>query len=166
MADELIDIVNEKDEVVGKDMKSQKRIKDFISRTVAIFIKNSKGQILVCKRGPHKKNDPNLYDLSAYGNVKSGEDYESAAKRELAEELGISCNLSLLGKHFLVVNGLKIFCSIFLGISDQTPQLNEELSEYKLMTVGEIEKEFRDHPDKYCPGFKADFSKVKDRVGA
>ncbi len=39
MGNHLVDIVNEKDEVVGFDYKEMKESKDFISRVVAIFLR-------------------------------------------------------------------------------------------------------------------------------
>ena len=166
MIDEYIDVVNEKDEVVGSELKSSKKDKNFISRTVAIFVYDNDKKFLICKRGPHKKNDPNLYDVSAYGNVMAGESCEQAARRELLEEVGIDCSLDFLDKYYREIdsNGKKvskIFCSIFLGRSDQKPKLNHELSGFKRLDFKEIEKEFRDNPEEYCQGFKDDFAKVK-----
>ena len=89
MADHYVDIVDKKDNVIGKELKSKKKDLGFISRVVAIMIRDSNGKFLVCKRGSHKKIDAEKYDLAAFGNVISGEDYQSAAERELKEELNI-----------------------------------------------------------------------------
>jgi len=168
MTDHFVDVVNEKDEVVGRDLKSQKNIKGFISRTVGVFILNSENKFLVCKRAPHKKNDANLYDLSAYGNVIEGETYEEAAKRELLEELGIECNLRFLDKYYQEVQNQertsKFFCGLFLGVSNQEPKLNEELVEARKISFEEIENEIKEKPEIFCQGFKNDFSKVYKKL--
>lgn len=169
MADHLVDLVNEKDEVLGQDLKSQKKIKNFISRTVGIFIRNSDGKFLICKRGAHKKNDPNVYDVSAYGNVMAGETYEDAAKRELFEETGITCDLVFLEKYYREVesNGQKHsknFCAIFFGESDQEPKLNEELSGYKMMNFNDLERAATGESRDYCQGLKDDFNKVREKL--
>lgn len=169
MAEEYIDIVNGKDEVVGKDLKSSKKIKNFISRTASVLICNSRGQFLTCKRGPHKKNDPNVYDVSAYGNVMAGENCEQAAKREMLEEVGIDCGLTFLDKYYHEIdnNGektAKVFCYIFLGRSDQEPKLNHELVGFKRLTLKELEKEFINKPTDYCDGFKEDIATVRDKL--
>lgn len=165
MTDHYVDVVNEKDEITGRDLKSQKKIKGFLSRTVGIFILNSENKFLICKRAPHKKNDANLYDLSAYGNVIEGELYEEAAERELFEELGISCKLRFLDKYYQEVKNedrmSKFFCGLFLGVSDKEPELNEELVEVQKMTFEELEREIKERPDIFCQGFKNDFVKVK-----
>jgi len=168
MSEEYVDVVNEKDEVIGRELKSLKPQKKFISRIVAVFIRNSKGQFIICKRGAHKKNDPNLYDLTALGNVFAGESYEDAALRELGEEVSISCELKRLDKFYQEIennsNVLKIFCCVFLGISDSEPNLNHELSEYKLMSFEELKQELINNPQNYCKGLANDFNQVKDKL--
>ena len=90
MADYYIDIVNERDEVVGKELKSKKLELGFISRVAAVYLRDSAGMFLMCKRADRKDDAPGLWDLSVCGNVESGESYEAAAKREMQEELGFS----------------------------------------------------------------------------
>lgn len=166
--EEYIDVVNENDEIIGKDLKSEKKIKGFISRTVAIFILNSNKNFIICKRGAHKKNDPNLFDLSAYGNVMAGETYDHAATRELLEELNISCELKFLDKYYQEIrngeNLSKIFCAVYLGVSDQLPKLNFELTNFREVSFCEIEKEIQEKPEMFCQGFKNDFIRVKSRL--
>lgn len=68
---ELVDIVNEKDEVIGQDLRSNKIKKGFISRLAAVFLVDSSGKFITTKRAEDKKIDPGLYDLAAVGNVLS-----------------------------------------------------------------------------------------------
>jgi len=168
MADHYIDIVDQNDEVIKKELKSKKPELNFISRVVAIIVKNSEGKIIVCKRGSHKKIDADKYDLSAFGNVDSGENYEQAALRELMEETGIKCPLVMLDKFYQENehNGkkFKIFCGIFLANSDEEPKLNHELVSFRKMTVEEIEKEMNEAPNNFCQGFRNDFNQVKDKL--
>ena len=97
---ELLDVVDENDNVVCQDTKENKFVKGFISRKVAIFIVDNDGNLLITKRAPDKRIFPNRYDLAACVNVKAGESYEDAAKREVVEELNIECDLRFLGKIF------------------------------------------------------------------
>jgi len=171
MADYYIDVVNKKDEVIGKELKSEKLLKGFISRVVAVYLRDSEGKFLMCKRADHKDDAPGLWDLAVCGNVESGETYEEAAARELKEELNISCPLELLGKFYEEVEAtkggiLKVFCSEFLGRSDETPKLNHELSEFRKMSFGEIEAELATTPEKFCNGFRLDLELVKEKLRA
>jgi isopentenyldiphosphate isomerase len=168
MGDHLIDVVDDTDNVIGKELKSKKPELGFISRVVAVMIRDSEGKLLVCKRGSHKKVDADRYDLAAFGNVDSGEDYETAASRELQEELNMSCNLTFLGKAYQenIHKGIKfrIFCSVFLGHSDDEPELNHEVVGFRRMTLEEIEHEMANEPDKFCQGFRNDYELVKHKL--
>lgn len=168
MGDHFIDIVNEKDEVIGKELKSKKAELEFISRVVAIFLVDSKSRFIICKRGPHKILDADKHDLAAFGNVDAGEDYHTAASRELKEELDISCPLVLLDKFYQEIEHkgkmLKIFCAVFLGRTDDEPKLNHELVSFERMSFEEIENELNNSPDKFCPGFINDFNWVRTKL--
>ena len=48
------------------------------------------GELFLQKRSPWKDKHPNKWDSSAAGHLDAGEDYETAARRELSEELGLS----------------------------------------------------------------------------
>ena len=168
MADHLVDIVNERDEVVGSDLKSRKAELGFISRASAVFLHDSEGNIVVCKRAPHKKFSPNLYDLAAVGSVCAGETYEEAARRELLEEVGITCDLTLLDVHYQeAIEGgalMRYFCGIFLGRSDEDLVLNEELTESKKISFSQLSEELRNNSEQYCPGLVNDFCRVEEKL--
>ncbi|MCX6723639.1 MAG: NUDIX domain-containing protein [Candidatus Staskawiczbacteria bacterium] len=168
MTDHLIDIVNEKDEVIGSELKSKKFEKGFISRVVAIIVADSGGKIIVCKRGPHKTIDANMFDLSAFGNVDAGETYGQAAQRELLEETGIRSPVKMLDKFYLEnIHGerkIKLFCGIFLAKSDEEPKLSHEVVSFRRMSVGELEEDMKKNPEIYCQGFIKDFNRVKNKL--
>jgi isopentenyldiphosphate isomerase len=77
-------LVNERDEEIGTMARSEAHQKGLFHRIAVIYVENAKGQILVQVR---KKNS--LLDHSSAGHVDPGESYADAARRELAEELGI-----------------------------------------------------------------------------
>ncbi|UCD03481.1 MAG: NUDIX domain-containing protein [Candidatus Woesearchaeota archaeon] len=161
---EYLDIVNEKDEVTGKDLKDNKKTKGFISRTVAMFIADG-DKLLITRRSPKKKNSPNKYDVAAFGNVKSGETYEEAAMRELKEELGIECDLKLVDRIFNDFGEKrKYFTGVFLGSYSGNVALSEETIELHKLTIPEIEREMENNIDLFCEGFIKDFNAVKDKL--
>ncbi len=168
MADHLVDIVNDNDEVIGQELKSKKIEQGFISRVVAIFLIRSNGKLLVCKRAEHKRNAASKYDLAAFWNVMQGESYPDAAQRELKEELNIDCPLIRLEKFYQEVHNdgmiYKIFCGIFVGMTDDDIQLNEELVEAREVSFEEIEKELAQHPEEFCSWFVNDYTQVKDQL--
>lgn len=168
MDDELLDIVDRNDIVVGQDTKENKFQKELISRMVAVFIVDNEGKMIIAKRAPTKRSFPNRLDLAACGNVKAGESYEDAAKREILEELGIECNVSLLKKIFneFPENGkmIRYFTSIFLGRYDSTVNTNEEISVIRKIPVDEIERMIKQSRELFTPGFVNDFLSVREKL--
>jgi 16S rRNA (adenine1518-N6/adenine1519-N6)-dimethyltransferase len=161
MDQELLDIVDEDDNVIGQDTKENKFIKDLITRNVAVFIMDN-DRMLIVKRSPTKKTDPGKYDLAACGNVGAGESYEEAALREMKEELGIKCRLEFLGKLFNDLgDGRKYFTGIFLGHFSGEVVLCDELVELQRLTIEEIENMIKKNKNIFTPGFLKDFAFAK-----
>ena len=59
-----------------------------------------------------------MWDSSAAGHVNAGEDYNSAAQRELKEELGIDVGLKQLGKLPASTRTDQEFISVYQGRHD------------------------------------------------
>lgn len=60
---------------------------------VHVCIFNSKGEMLIQQRKYFKEGWPNLWDITIGGSVLQGESSQSAAERELFEELSVKFNL-------------------------------------------------------------------------
>lgn len=88
--DELFDVVNEQDEVVGQASRREVHEGNLLHRAVHILVFNKHRDCLLQKRSLLKDRQPGLWDSSAAGHLDAGESYEEAAERELEEELGIS----------------------------------------------------------------------------
>ena len=89
--DELLILVNEKDEEIGYKTKSVCHFGEgILHRAFSIFIFNTKEQLLMQKRSSQKNLWPNYWSNSCCSHPRKGEKIESAASRRLAEELGLS----------------------------------------------------------------------------
>lgn len=86
---EIVVIVDEKNNVIGAQTRSVMRKQGLIHRAAYILVFNSSGKIFVQKRTLSKDVYPGYYDVAAGGVVLHGETYEESAIRELEEELGI-----------------------------------------------------------------------------
>ena len=87
--DEVFDVVNEKDVVVRQELRRIVHAGHLLHRAVHIFVVNDAGEIFLQLRSHLKDKMPSRWDSSAAGHVDSGEDYLTAAVREVEEELGI-----------------------------------------------------------------------------
>jgi len=89
MRDEIFDLVNENDEVIGQMPRWQVHRDGRLHRAVHVLFFNARGQIFLQKRSMAKDSCPGLWDSSASGHLDSGEDYDPCAVREAREELGL-----------------------------------------------------------------------------
>lgn len=89
-ADEILDIVDENDEVVGQSRRGEAYARGLRHRCVFIRARDAEGRIFVHRRTPTKLVFPSLYDMFVGGVVGAGESYDSAALREAEEELGVT----------------------------------------------------------------------------
>lgn len=86
---EEVDVVTPDDEVVGRATRAEVRERKLRHRAAYVLVFNSQGQLFVHRRAADKDVYPGYYDVAAGGVVVAGETYDDAARRELAEELGI-----------------------------------------------------------------------------
>jgi isopentenyl-diphosphate delta-isomerase type 1 len=89
---EIFDVVNERDEVVGRQPRSEVHRLGLMHRAVHVLVFNARGQVFLQKRSMAKDRQPGLWDSSASGHVESGEDYDACAVREPREEIGLKLN--------------------------------------------------------------------------
>jgi len=128
--DEYLDLVNARDEIIGKKLRSEiysEGLSNF--RVVNAFLVNSKGQLWIPRRSPNKRLFPSSLDMSMGGHVESGEQYEQAFKRELTEELNMDADeicWKLLGYLTPQVDSVSAFMKVYEISTDVTPQYNHQ----------------------------------------
>ncbi|KUM71307.1 NUDIX hydrolase [Streptomyces curacoi] len=89
-ADEILDIVDEHDQVIGQSPRGDAYAKGLRHRCVFIEARDARGRLFVHRRTPTKLVFPSRYDMFVGGVVGAGESYDDAALREAEEELGVS----------------------------------------------------------------------------
>lgn len=94
MTEEIFDIVNERDEVIGQAPRKEVHAKKLLHRAVHVLVYNSRGQLFLQKRSMLKDTAKGKWDSSSSGHVDSGEDYDPCAVRELREEIGLHLSAS------------------------------------------------------------------------
>lgn len=87
--DELFDVVDAEDRVIGVERRGVVHATGLLHRAVHILVRRANGDVFLQRRSAHKDSYPLRWDSSASGHLDSGEDYGCAALRELGEELGI-----------------------------------------------------------------------------
>ena len=89
MSDELLDIVDDADLVIGQELRRVVHELGLQHRGVHIFLVTPDGKLLVQQRGRQRGTCPLALDCSVSEHVKAGEGYREAALRGLTEELGL-----------------------------------------------------------------------------
>jgi isopentenyldiphosphate isomerase len=86
---EIFDVVNERDEVIGQQPRGEVHRLGLMHRAVHVLVFNAVGQVFLQKRSMTKDRQPGLWDSSASGHVDAEENYDASAVRELHEEIGL-----------------------------------------------------------------------------
>jgi 8-oxo-dGTP pyrophosphatase MutT (NUDIX family) len=108
---------------------------------VGIAVLSSDGRLLIHRRSADKDLWPGWWDIAAGGVVTAGESYEAAARRELAEELGvIASELDYLGQSRYVDDDLAALCRGYRVVHDGPFTFGDgEIVEARWVTFAELE---------------------------
>jgi 8-oxo-dGTP pyrophosphatase MutT (NUDIX family) len=94
---ELVDVVDENDTVQSVVTRREMRSQRLRHRAVFIAVIDDADRLLLHRRSPLKDVWPNWCDIAIGGVVSAGEDFLTAARREVQEEIGI---------HDVIINDL------------------------------------------------------------
>ncbi|MCK4650049.1 NUDIX domain-containing protein [Candidatus Pacearchaeota archaeon] len=157
-------IVDEKDEVIGHKLRGTLDKED-IYQVSALWITNSKGEILLARRHHTKTHHPRKWGPAVAGTVDEGESYYDNIIKEAEEELGLrDIELELGPKretngeyhHFTQWYHLVID----KDINDFTIQ-EDEVEEIKWFSLGELENQLEVNPEEFLPKMKSYFELFK-----
>ncbi|MFZ1483889.1 MAG: NUDIX domain-containing protein [Candidatus Saccharimonadales bacterium] len=143
--EELLDLVNDNDEVIGKTTKKEAaslaKGKSQNVRVVEAFVVRSDGALWVPKRSMEKRIAPGGLDYSIAGHVGSGSSYEDALVREAQEESGLHIAITdaTLIAHVPPSNtGGCYFSKLYAVHTDEQPTLSKEHTSGEWMQIDEL----------------------------
>jgi isopentenyl-diphosphate delta-isomerase len=87
--DELFDVVDEQDRVVGQARRADVHARRLLHRAVHVLCLDEAGRVFLQRRSMLKDSAPGKWCASCSGHLDAGEDYDAAALRELEEEIGV-----------------------------------------------------------------------------
>ena len=140
MHDEIYDVVDEDDNIIGKSTREKvHKNKNLIHRSVMFFIFDKKGRIFVNQRTKNKEFFPEYWAITFGGHVNSGETYEEAVVRECKEEAGIEEKPFFMGTLKVRLPQESENSKVFGFITDKKIKLDSfELKQGKFMTMEEL----------------------------
>ncbi|WP_167597824.1 isopentenyl-diphosphate Delta-isomerase [Leeuwenhoekiella sp. ZYFB001] len=170
MKEELVILVDENDRQVGLMPKMEAHEKALLHRAFSVFVFNDQNQLMIQRRAAHKYHSPGLWTNTCCSHQREGETNVEAGKRRLMEEMGFTTslteNISFIYKAPFD-NGLTEheYDYILLGDYNDEPNINpDEVSEWKWMSLEDIEKDMKLHPEQYTEWFKIIFDKFYNQI--
>ena len=142
--DEIVDIVDENDNVVGKSTKGEVNSNpSLIHREIGIIIFDDHKRVLTQQRSRKKKNNPLIWTISVAGHVPSGMTYDEAAHMELKEELGFDTKLVVYEKELFREKNETQMVTSFLGKFPDGVKIffnQDEVEECRFADLPELEE--------------------------
>lgn len=157
MTTEYLDVINEEDEVIGKETRKKIHELGLWHRGVHVFLFNEQGQMLIQKRSADRTSSPSLLDCSVSEHVQAGESYFEAAIRGMKEELGIEgVELKELVKFRMNygINDNEISVIYEGKITVQKVDFDTvEIEEVFYLSIDEIKEKFQNKKTLFCDWF-------------
>lgn len=152
--EEIFDIVDEHDQVVGQAPRSVVHAQKLLHRAVHIFVFNSRRELLLQMRSSLKDEYPLCYTSSASGHLSAGESYETAAPRELEEELGLAAPLEWLAKFPAGPQTSQEHTVLYRTFTDLAPRIDpREIDAVTFHSLDEISVMIGRRPEVFSPCF-------------
>ena len=139
---EMLDLINEKNQVIGKASRKKVEEKGLLYRASEVFVLVNK-KILIEKRNKNKTKRPSYYSIVGE-TVQAGETFEEAAIRGVKEETGLTAeNLNEIGNaiiHDELYNDHHLMRVFVCEGKGEIKIQGEEVENIQLMTNQEIEE--------------------------
>lgn len=152
MPEEIFDVVDERDVVIGQAPRAEVHARRLMHRAVHIFLFNGRGEFLLQMRSAQKDEHPLTYTSSCSGHVDAGETYDEAAARELGEELGLACPLEPLNKFSASPELAMEHSMLYRAVSDEPPVIDEyEIAFVRFHPLEEVRGMLAAQPETFSP---------------
>ena len=166
-SDSLI-LVDEADRKVGQLSKALCHVgRGILHRAFSLLIFNVSGELLIQQRAPGKRLWPLYWSNSCCSHPRAAESMDSAIKRRLYEELGISCPLQFLFKfqyqaQFDATGAENELCSVFIGRCADPVTINrEEIMAWRWVSPAVLQREITARGAKeFTPWFMLEWARI------
>ena len=158
MPEEIFDVVDADDRVVGQLPRSEVHARGLLHRAVSIFVFDERGRLLVQRRSACKDEFPLRFTSSASGHVSAGEDYDVAAVRELEEELGLRSPITRLQKFPAGPETANEHTVLYRTVTDADPVLDPgEIESARFEELDDVARQVTADPEQFTPPFRVLF---------
>lgn len=153
-----IQIVDEKDQLIGHKYRNEIDYNKDIYRSTALWLENSQGEFLIAQRKLTKDKDPGKWGPAVAGTVDEGETYESNIYKEAEEEIGLT-GVDFQPKTKLRENiPRKQFIQVYFTKFDKDLSnfkiQKEEVEQIAWIPKNELIADIKGNPKKYVPAMQ------------
>ena len=152
-------VVDEYDNIIATKNRKDINYETDIFRTSALWITNTKGEILLARRAFNKPSNPGRWGPAVAGTLDEGEDYDDSVYKEAEEELGITgIKFQKAEKSFLNIPPFRYFVQWYTVTIDKPlnyfkPQ-EEEVVGLTWIDAKILINEVKETPNTYITGFR------------
>ena len=156
-ADEIFDVVDDRDQVVGQEKRGEVHRLGLKHRAVHVLVFNQRGEVFLQKRSMQKDTFPGAWDSSASGHLDTGEEYDACATRELREEIGLVVQqppLRLFKLNAQAETGQEFVWVYRVESEGPFTLCPDEIERGEWVAPDELNRRIAARPEDYCPAFR------------
>lgn len=165
---EEVILVDRNDRPIGSKSKLLAHRDGDLHRAFSVFLFNDNGELLLQKRAISKYHSGGLWSNTCCSHPRIAEDTLAAAQRRLNEEMGLDLDLDHAFSFTYRVqfeSGLweHEYDHVFFGNFNGQPIADpDEVSDWKWMSMTDLEQDINRNPHVYTFWFKFAYAKVSD----
>jgi len=165
-------LVDANDVPQGVASKIEVHLRGLKHRALSVLVRNRTGDMLLHRRNPAKYHSGGLWTNACCSHPRPGEPAGEAARRRLAEEMGVHCEvrpLFIAQYRAAVSNGyiedevVHVFGGTYEGPIAPDPA---EVSKWKWMPLAELAEDLMRRPERYTIWFRHYFREHYDVIAA
>ncbi len=156
-------IVDENDNEIDAKDQSEIQSRD-IYRVSALWVTNSRNQVLLAQRKLTKQNDPGKWGPAVAGTVEKDETYESNIYKEVEEEIGLTGLKFKLGPKVFSDGEHRFFGQWFTCQLNKPPSYfkirKDEVEKLAWFDTDFVQRDIKQNPNKYVENAGPNWQKL------
>lgn len=169
-ADEPLILVDADDNARGHVSKSRAHARDgMLHRAFSIFLFRDPATVLLHERSVEKPLWPGYWTNSCCSHPRRGESNETATRRRLQQELGVTADLSYLYKfqyaaRYGDLGAERELCSVYLGALPSAAALRpnpREIGDWGWFDCDAVDRWLTREPARFTPWFRLEWARLR-----
>ena len=166
--DLLILVDSSDEEIGGLDKEACHDGSGKLHRAISVFIFNRDGDLLIQQRHAQTRLWGSAWSNSCCSHPRVGEETDAAARRRVAEELGLETPLRFLFKFeyrssYDEIGTEHELCSVYAGQVDREPIVNtNEIQAWEWVSSPELNRRIEQTPNDFTPWLRIEWARIND----